>query len=326
SGRRHGQSQRPLSDTCPGIIMASDGSDVVLFLEDLVDFYLRNMREVDLSELFEVIRELGSGTFGSVLMVKDRKTARMMALKMLDRSRTCQSNFIREFSVSFFLSSHPNIIGGYGLAFRFKHHYAFAQELSPIGDLHSLIPVNVRLPEAVVKRCAVQIASALDFMKSKGLVHLDIKPENILVFDRECCQLISCKTGSKSYKSPELCQETSMEILAADPRIDVWAFGVVLFLLMTGMFPWEDATLEDRKYRRFVRWQKASPSKFTPFPWKKLPSLHSMFHNLLAVDITVRGDATDVLAYMDLLWKNKVSQKARRRVGTKRKRMDLHPE
>uniref|UniRef100_A0A8C5P6V1 Protein kinase domain-containing protein n=1 Tax=Leptobrachium leishanense TaxID=445787 RepID=A0A8C5P6V1_9ANUR len=319
-------------------VMASDGSDVVLFLEQLFDFYSQNMREVDLSELFEVIRELGSGTFGSVLLVKD---PRMMALKMLDRSRTCQSNFIREFSVSFFLSSHPNIIGGYGLAFRFKNHYAFAQELSPIGDLHSLIPVNEGLPEAVVKRCAVQIASALDFMKSKGLVHLDIKPENILVFDRECAlvkitdfgltqfkgQRISCKTGSKSYKSPELCQETSMEFLAADPRIDVWAFGVVLFLLMTGMFPWEDATLEDRKYRRFVRWQQASPSKFTPYPWKKLPSaLHSMFHSLLAVDITVRGDATDVLAYMDLTWKKKVSQKARRTVGTKRKRTDLHPE
>ncbi|XP_075700866.1 serine/threonine-protein kinase SBK1-like [Rhinoderma darwinii] len=110
----------------------------------------------------------------------------IMALKVLDRNKTTEFTFLMELSMSFFLSSHPNIIGTYGTALKTCDYFAFTQELSMGGDLYSLIAPNVGLSEDTVKRCAVQISSALEFIHSKGLVHLDIKLENILVFHKVC--------------------------------------------------------------------------------------------------------------------------------------------
>ncbi|XP_073468058.1 serine/threonine-protein kinase SBK1-like [Aquarana catesbeiana] len=108
-----------------------------------------------------------------------------MALKVMDKSRTSRESFLREFTISLLLSSHPNIIGCCEIIFTTFNCFVFTQELAPLGDLLSLIVPNVGIPEDVEKRCAVQISNALQFIVEKGLVHLDVKPDNVLVFDQE---------------------------------------------------------------------------------------------------------------------------------------------
>ncbi|XP_066458261.1 serine/threonine-protein kinase SBK1-like [Eleutherodactylus coqui] len=206
--------------------MTSSTRDVQLILEGLVSLASQGLQEIDLQENFCVIQKLGDGGYGSVLMVQDKKTDQKMALKLLDRNKTTEFAFLMEFSKSFFLSSHPNIIGSYGTAFKTWDYFAFAQELS-IGDLCSLITPHDGLPEDTVKRCAVQISSALEFIDSKGLVHLDIKPENILIFDEDCYCIkitdfgLSCikgtmaknRIGTVSYMAPEISQVTDKDCL-----------------------------------------------------------------------------------------------------------------
>ncbi|XP_063809293.1 serine/threonine-protein kinase SBK1-like [Pseudophryne corroboree] len=297
--------------------MGASVRDVELALEGLVSLASKGLQQIELKDIYHVMKELGVGGYASVFMVKDRKTDVRMALKVLDRKRTTERNFLMEFSISFLLSSHPNIIGSYGIAFKTQDHFAFAQELSPVGDLFSLILPHTGLPEDTVKRCAAQISSALEFIESKGMVHLDIKPENVLVFDQDChCikltdfglahvkgKAIHARSGSASYMAPEMCQLADQDSLLVDSTLDVWAFGVVLYCLLTGEFPWQMALPRDKAYSRFAEWQTHTPTDNPPSPWDRLPTgVLRMFSHLLAIDFNQRSKSNEVLMFMDESW------------------------
>ncbi|XP_075699179.1 serine/threonine-protein kinase SBK1-like [Rhinoderma darwinii] len=303
--------------------MASSIQIVELILEGLVSMASRNLQQIDLQENFHVIQELGDGGFGSVLMVKEKKTDQIMALKVLDRNKTTEFTFLMELSMSFFVSSHPNIIETYGTAFKTCDYFAFTQEASMGGDLFSLIEPNVGLSEDKVKRCAVQISSALEFIHSKGLVHLDIKLENILVFHKDChCikiidfglsrvkgTITRSKSGSTSYMAPEMRQLTDKDALLVDSTLDVWSFGIVLYSLLTGKFPWQSAVSTDKDYSSFVEWQNNFEKINPPAPWSKLAlGALKIFSRLLAVDSNKRSKSTEVLMFLDECWREQISQ------------------
>ena len=156
------------------------------------------------------------------------------------------------------------------------------------------------IPEDAVKRCAEQISSALEFIAGKGLVHMDMKPDNVLVFDRDCHSIkltdfglamvkgtmIRGKYGTGSYMAPEVCKVDSSVGLVVDGRLDVWAFGVVIYGLLTGELPWEDAILDDEKYKHFVEWQSNFQMHNTPEALTKVGSgIWWMFSDLLAMTL-----------------------------------------
>ncbi|XP_044130032.1 serine/threonine-protein kinase SBK1-like [Bufo gargarizans] len=310
--------------------MASSTQEVKLILEGLVSIASKSLQKIDLQEIFHVIQELGKGGYGSVLMVKDKKTDQKMALKVMDKKKTSKLCFLKEFSMSFFLSSHPNIIETYGIAFKTADSFAFSQELAVAGDLFSLIPPNDGLPEDIVKRCAVQISSALDFIDRKGLVHLDIKPENILVFDKDChCVKLTdfglsrlkgtvtkVRSGSISYMAPEMSQLINQDTLLVDSTLDVWSFGIVLYCLLTGDFPWQSAVSTDKDYNCFVEWQNNFESLELPAPWRRLsPGVVKMFHGLLAIDCKKRDKSTGVLMFLGEYWKEQISESTEGTLG-----------
>uniref|UniRef100_A0A3Q1ITJ3 Myosin phosphatase Rho interacting protein n=1 Tax=Anabas testudineus TaxID=64144 RepID=A0A3Q1ITJ3_ANATE len=119
----------------------------------------------------------------------------------------------------------------------------------------SLSSSQVGLPEEMVKRCMQQLGLALDFMHSKNLVHRDVKPENVLLFDRECRRIkladfgmtrrVGCRvkrvSGTIPYTAPEVCRASRTEGFLVTTSLDVWAFGVLVFCMLTGNFPWEAA-------------------------------------------------------------------------------------
>ncbi|XP_072270092.1 uncharacterized protein [Pyxicephalus adspersus] len=143
---------------------------------------------------------------------------RKMALKMLDKKRTSLRSFLLEFGISVILPTHPNILKCYCTAFTTFDHFGFIQELAPAGNMHFwILPkryssanegkfttlnslhqayfpggtskpfwFQLGIPEEAVNRCAMQISSALDFIEEEGLVHMDIKPKNVLFFDQDC--------------------------------------------------------------------------------------------------------------------------------------------
>ncbi|XP_078426921.1 serine/threonine-protein kinase SBK1-like [Cetorhinus maximus] len=294
-------------------LMTRGASDV---LEELQLLTAQNLERLEVNKYYEVIRELGKGTYGKVDLVIHKVRGTKMALKFLRKKTTKLKSFLREYSISLYLSASPFIIDMFGIAFETDEYYVFAQEYATAGDLFDIIPPQVGLPEQIAKRCVHQVALALDYLHSRKLVHRDIKPENILIFDKECRKVklsdfgmtrragtpVKRVSGTIPYTAPELCDASKHEGFSVDYSIDVWAFGVLLFCMLTGNFPWEKALLSDSFYDEFVRWQKRRGAS-VPSQWRRFTDdALRMFRKLLPVEPERRCSVKEIFRYLSYRW------------------------
>ncbi|XP_075435705.1 serine/threonine-protein kinase SBK1-like [Ascaphus truei] len=276
----------------------------------------KTMEKVEVVKQYEVIRELGKGTYGRVDLAIHRVRGTKMALKFLRKKTTKQRSFLQEFCISRYLCVCPYIIGMYDIAFETDEYYVFAQEYAVAGDLFDIIPPQVGLSEHITKRCIYQVALALDYLHNRKLVHRDIKPENILIFDKECRKIklsdfgmtrIAGTTekrvsGTIPYTAPELCETSKHNGFLVEYSIDVWAFGVLLFCMMTGNFPWEKALHLDSFYYEFLQWQRYKGAP-VPSQWRRFtPHALKMFSKLLSIEPEKRCPIKDILWYFGKTW------------------------
>ncbi|NXG49051.1 SBK1 kinase, partial [Psilopogon haemacephalus] len=241
-----------------------------------------------------------------------------VVLKLLLKEKTSRSSFLREYCIGRCLAGHGACLPALPLAFETSTHFAFAQELAPAGDLCSLLSPGEGLEEELVKRCARQLAEALDFMHSHGLVHRDVKLDNVLLCDPQCRRVkladfgltrvqgtpVGAMSGPLPYSSPELCRLRGCQTLELDSSLDVWAFAVLLFCLCTGCFPWGVAASSDPHFEVFRAWQEGSEGgEEAPGAWQSFSQgALQMLRRLLKLDPDRRSPAREVQNYLDLPW------------------------
>jgi serine/threonine protein kinase/tetratricopeptide (TPR) repeat protein len=206
---------------------------------------------------YQVIEELGKGGMGRVYKVFDTEVREKLALKLLKPEIATDAGTIERFRNELKLArtvSHRNVCRMHDLGREEgTGAYFITMEYVPGEDLKSLIHSIGALPVGKAVSIARQVAEGLAEAHRLGVVHRDLKPQNIMI-DREGGARVmdfgiarSAKTkgltgagvmiGTPEYMSPE-----QVDGKEADARSDIYALGIVLFEMLTGRLPFEGDT------------------------------------------------------------------------------------
>ena len=207
---------------------------------------------------FNIIKELGMGSYGTVYLVSHKKTKAKYALKAIDKSVPDnieeKAVFNREVEIMYKLN-HPNIVKLYGHFEDDKYCY-FIMQYIPNKSLYEIVPTpgmkpNFKLIASVMK----DLLSAVYYLHNMKplIIHRDIKPENVLLDNNHKAYLTdfgwsnympaftrrTTVCGTPLYLPPEMIEERGH-----DETADLWCFGVVLFELVTGYTPFKGENVE----------------------------------------------------------------------------------
>ena len=187
---------------------------------------------------YQFIKDLGSGAFGTVFLAKEMHSENLVAIKQLKtKGKKKQSEIIHEMQiVSRF--NHPHIVN-------YKHHFTqddqlfIVMEYCSIGSLRKLL-TREKIIDTYVWKWMSLITDTLVKVHEKGIIHHDIKPDNILLTEDRIAKLAdfgiaNTLGGTVAYMCPELLFDESQD--KSDPRTDIYALGVTLMELLTKKNP-----------------------------------------------------------------------------------------
>jgi Tol biopolymer transport system component len=248
---------------------------------------------------------LGEGGMGEVYAARDSELGRSVAVKLLGRSTAVESSpvarFIREARSASALN-HPNIVTIYEVIHT-ESRLAIVMELVDGVALRQLC--GSPLPVDQVLHIGEQIARALAAAHAQGIIHCDIKPENVMlrhdgfikVLDFGLARDLTAGSstsiipgGTLRYMSPEQSRGE-----AASPASDVFCLGLVLYELTSGTHPFEGGSIFDT----LKALNEAAPRSLTSWNAFVPPQLDALILRMLAKDPRQRPSAAEVARMLE---------------------------
>ena len=203
---------------------------------------------------YQILDEIASGGQGSVFRAWDTETGQTLALKLLHPHMASDTEYLERFRREARLAAsieHPNVIRVFEVGQDGDHHF-ISMEYLPNG-VQNLIEAQGALPIDRAVDICLQSALALQSAHDHGIVHRDIKPQNILLasdgtakvsdFGIARAEALTTMTatgalmGTPHYMSPEQARGQR-----ADIRSDIYSLGVVLHQMLTGQVPFDADT------------------------------------------------------------------------------------
>jgi predicted ATPase len=221
---------------------------------------------------YEVRSLLGQGGMGEVYLAQDLQLKRAVALKVISRSFIRDDNRLRRFQQEALATSalnHPNIITIHEIGSEEGVDFIATEFIEGVSLRQKLVQGALKLDQAL--DFGSQIASALSAAHAAGIIHRDIKPDNVMVrsdgyvkvldfglakltenglknhdSDPEGATKIQIETtpgmlmGTVAYMSPQQARGFNL-----DASTDIWSLGVVIYEMLTGQVPFKARTISD---------------------------------------------------------------------------------
>ena len=279
---------------------------------------------------YRPIRPLGSGGSGSVWLARDEHTGLDVSLKVVSREGKAASRAEREVEAAMRLR-HERCQRAYALEQDGAHVY-IAYEYVPGRTLRQAMRAG-ELPDAAALEAAAQVLEALAHAHSRGIVHRDVKPANILLvegpgvavklLDFGLAQIHGAQTLTATGDVPGTLAYISPERLKGDeggPASDVWAVGVLLWEALAGRHPFWASSLTETA----TMITDGAPPLAAERPDLPRPVLAAV-SAALALDPRKRPQARELAEVLRKPRREKVAQshKVRNRIGKPSARLPL---
>ena len=219
-----------------------------------LDYELTTLKDM---KQFILGDKLGQGSFGTVRLATHLLTGERVAIKILERARIKEkidkTRIEREISILKRLI-HPYIIRIYSVI---ETHSSLniVQEYANGKDFLDYLVEKKKLDEQEACKYFQQIISAIEYLHKQGISHRDLKPENMILTKSNDLKLIdfglsntyaqgellSTACGSPCYAAPEMLEGKRY----SGALIDIWASGIILYVMLVGQLPFDDSCLGD---------------------------------------------------------------------------------
>eukprot|EP00742_Colponemidia_sp_Colp-10_P001659 GILJ01001779.1.p1 GENE.GILJ01001779.1~~GILJ01001779.1.p1 ORF type:complete len:379 (-),score=52.96 GILJ01001779.1:385-1521(-) len=224
---------------------------------------------------YRILHTIGQGGYSKVKLAQDVVSGKYYALKVVSHRSVGENRGMKQIQTemeTLKAISHPNIINVVDVQWDARYPkkngsseqtVCMVLELALGGELFDFVSYAGAFSEDMARTLFHQIVAAVEVCHTAGIAHRDIKPENIL-FDenfnikladfgfagrldgKSGCGVMSTFCGTKAYMAPEM--------LAARPydgcKVDIWALGVVAFILVAGIPPFQSAASSDYWYSK----------------------------------------------------------------------------
>ena len=243
-------------------------------------------------ECFEIIRVLGRGYFGKVMLVAQKDTQELFAIKTVHKMRLLQTQKVHTILAERNIMrriEHPFIVN---LLFAFQSATKFYLGLEYIagGELYGLMRREPVMPISQVRLYVAELALAIEHLHRNGIVYRDIKPENILIapdghlkltdfglskdISKTKCTSTFC--GTAEFMPPEIVEKKFYTF-----SVDWWELGVLTYEMLFGRNPFHDAN----RTKMFTKICTRDPV----FPGNVDPNVKDFIMKLLTKNPAERG-------------------------------------
>lgn len=227
-------------------------------------------------EDFDLLKVIGKGSFGKVMLVRKKDTGKVYAMKVLNKKTIIERNEIehtKSEKAILMKLSHPFLVGLH-YSFQSADKLYFIMDYVNGGELFFHLQKDRKFTEDRVRFYAAEIAAGLEHLHSAGVIYRDLKPENLLLtseghiimtdFGLSKEGLISSDDRTATFcGTPEYLAPEVLEGKGYGKAVDWWSFGTLIFEMLTGLPPFYCEDIQ-QMYTRIMTAQLNIPDTISP--------------------------------------------------------------
>ncbi|XP_076063425.1 serine/threonine-protein kinase Chk1-like [Oratosquilla oratoria] len=253
SGRKQQERRQPLS------------SVTLIATREIVETNKEELKAFENKDVWTIVRVLGAGAFGEVILIKNVESNKMVAKKIVPLRQSQTSYEYTGEELLHVQLKHPNIVNLFCWEMLESKLHMF-MEYCDGGSIKE----NINKIERKNDLCYSyfhQMIEGVEYLHARGVAHRDLKPDNLLLtkdgvlkiadFGLAAIFMVDGKElelegrfGTRAYMAPEVVRDRVSSYLG--PPIDLWSCGVTLIYMITGDLPWDEATPENRYYKMWL--------------------------------------------------------------------------